>query len=274
MSKIRNFFKNNKFCIKIYSVLRWHEKFDFILFKLNEFKLKRNHLILFDKKNKTKFFIPNYQKDFIQKHIFNTKSFFEKDYLDYITKKWKDGLIGEIIKNKSVLDIGCNIGNHTLYFLNICNASKIHCFEPVENTFSILKKNIEINNLKDRVKLWNVGVGSHKSLGHISHYDENNIGSTTIQEDSSGNIDIISIDELNLQDPIGLIKIDVEGFELEVIKGILTTLKKNKPFIMIELRHEFKQEIENLLFNIGYQFEILNEDPRFNDCLFFQSNNE
>jgi FkbM family methyltransferase len=269
MTAFHTFLKNNPFCIKVYSFLRWHERFDSFIKKIRGYQLKKSGYILFDKKSSTKFFLPNYQKDFIQKFIFEKKSFFEKSYLDLITKKWRNGIIQKTITSKCVLDIGCNIGNHTLYFLNVCNSPKVYCFEPLKSTFSILEKNIELNDLRERAVLMNVGIGAHNAQGSISFYDENNIGSTSIKEDSSGNISIISIDELNIQDSIGLIKIDVEGFELEVIKGALATIKKYKPFIMIELRHRYKKEIENTLCSIGYQYSIINEDPKFNDCLFY-----
>lgn len=231
--------------------------------------LKKHHFILSDKRCSTKFFLPDYKTDFIQKYIFNTGSFFEKEYLDFVVKKWNKGLIQNTIQNKAVLDIGSNIGNHTLYFLNMCNVSKAYCFEPIENTYSILKKNIEINNLKEKTVLMNVAIGAHNSRGAISFFDKNNIGSTAIEEDASGDIKIVSIDELKIQDRIALIKIDVEGFELEVIKGSVATIKKFKPFIMIELRHQYKQEIENILQSLGYECSTINRDPRFNDCLFY-----
>ena len=269
MSTLQTFLRNNKFCIQMYSFLRWHERFDYLVKKIKSFQLKKNGYILTDKQNSTKFYLPNYKKDFIQKYIFNTGSFFEKEYLDQITKKWNDGVIQNFIKNKSVLDIGSNIGNHALYFLNVCKVPKVYCFEPVKSTYSILIKNIELNNLNGKAVPMNVGIGAKKAQGSISFFNEDNIGSTVIKEDTEGDINIVSIDELNFQDSIGLMKIDVEGFELEVIKGAVATIKTFKPFIMIELRHQYKDEIEKILHPIGYKHVIINEDPRFNDYLFY-----
>ena len=94
---------------------------------------------------KSIFYLPYVKKDFIQQLIYRKKQYFEQENLDYICKKWENGLIGHTLKNSSVLDVGANIGNHTLYYLNECHAKSAYCFEPVPDTFRILSKNIEIN---------------------------------------------------------------------------------------------------------------------------------
>lgn len=53
-------------------------------------------------------------------------------------------------ENKIVVDIGANIGNHTVFFANVCKAKKVYSFEPQEKVFEILKKNVEINKFNKK----------------------------------------------------------------------------------------------------------------------------
>lgn len=234
--------------------------------------MKKNGFIFSLPKSKTKFFLPNYKQDFIQNSITKTKNYFEYDNLDYITNKWRQGAIGKSIFNNVVLDIGTNIGNHTLFYLLENKASKVYCFEPVQTTFSILEKNIKINNIEKKVSLSNVGIGQKKGHAIISNYDSHNIGGTTIESDEDGEINIIAIDEITFPSKIALVKIDVEGFELNVIKGMINTLNDHKPYITIEIRDKNFHEIHSMLKSIGYTYIELEEHKSFrdyNDYLFF-----
>ena len=112
------------------------------------------------------FYLPFIKTDEIQYDIYFSKDYYVRKSLDYVANVWHDGEIGKVIKSKSMLDIGSNIGNHTLYFLNECGAKFVYCFEPAIDTFEILKRNIEINHLENRTGLFNVGVGSKMGGGN------------------------------------------------------------------------------------------------------------
>lgn len=134
------------------------------------------------------------------------------------------------------IDIGANIGAYTLLASSEIKANSIS-IEPLEDTFSILMDNIFINNIQDNVKAYNIGLGSKiskthftKSLDTINHVATKNERNTVeVQIDTLDNILI------NEQCP-ALIKIDVEGYENEVINGASKTLENNKlKAIIIEL---------------------------------------
>lgn len=261
---IKEVLKNCDFFMKGYRAIR--------RFQLNIYGriIERNGFVAEFKNIKSKFYLPLYKSDLIQIRILLHRNYYERDNLDYICKRWKSGIIDKTIKNGTVLDIGANIGNHTLYYLNECDASKVYAFEPVEETFNMLTKNIEINQLESHVKLMKVGVGSRDGEASVSYSKERNTGETKIAMADGGGIKVVSIDGLNIPEKIGLVKIDTEGFELEVLKGMKETLKRDMPFIMIEIWEDNFEEASDLLVNLGYKYEVLDRQRNVNcDYLFY-----
>ena len=216
------------------------------------YTLAKNDYVFAPRQLKTKFYLPLVKTDFIQRGIFATKTYYEVFSLSFVTKEWNGGAISTFIKERVVFDIGANIGNHTLYFLNECDAKYVYCFEPASDTFDMLKKNIGINHLDNRVKLINAGVGASSGFGGVKSV-KGNTGFTKIEPSENGSIKILAIDEMDIPEPIGLVKIDVEGFEVEVLRGMMETIKKFHPYIMIEIDGENYETVCSILEGIGYQ---------------------
>lgn len=223
-----------------------------IKYRLADRLLKRSNYIYAPQGLKTKFYIPLIKTDLIQRGIYATKTYYELFSLNFVTKEFRRGVISDAIKNGSVLDIGANIGNHTLYFLKECDAKFVYCFEPARETFEILKKNIYINDLGNRTYLINAGVGACSGKGLLKSV-EGNTGFTKLEPSENGEIQILAIDDMEFPSKVGLVKIDVEGFEVEVLKGMTSTLKRDKPFIMIEIDKDNYIKVCSILENIGYQ---------------------
>lgn len=206
-----------------------------------------------------KFYLPFWKTDLIQREILFNDRYFDDFDLYYVTKVFMGGIN---LENGVVLDIGANIGNHSIYFAKECYAKKVISFEPVLETFNILKKNIEINGLDDVIYPYNWGIGEKKSRAVVNEYNLTNIGATRLTEKSEGDIEIFSIDDIDFQDNIVLIKIDVEGDEEKVIKGALKTIKRNSPMIMLEA-----WDINGTIYNIINMLALLGYDFRqLNDC--------
>lgn len=221
-----------------------------------ELDIENKNYIIYLEEMKVHFYLPYYATDLIQQEIISTKQYYEKNLLDYICKQYQGGVIGRAIQDKAVCDIGSNIGNHTLYFMLECGAAWGYAFEPVKDTFNILKKNIEINNLSNRTEIFNVGIGEKSGKSDIISYDKGNIGGTVLEVNETGDIPIISVDSLNISREVALIKIDTEGFELKVIKGLLQTIRKYRPYIMIEIQKENIKEIKEIMHGQGYEYEM------------------
>ena len=163
--------------------------------------------------------------------------------------------------NAVILDIGANIGNHTLYWGIFRNVKKIHAFEPMIKTYEVLQKNIILNKLEQKVQLYNIALGSTKTKGSVRKGQTFNTMFTHIEVSEQGKLEIDSLDNIVAQgdfEKIDFIKIDVEQFELQVLLGAVETLKKYKPSIYVEILYrspENKKEILPLLNDLGYIFK-------------------
>lgn len=195
---------------------------------------------------KTKFYLPNLDLDageFIQNTIFYNENYFEIETLERIKKYIKKGM--------RVIDIGANIGNHTLYFLNECECSFVTCFEPTVETFRILSKNIELNGVVDKTKLINAACGEKETFGLVI-INDSDTGSNHIEIKEDGNTRIVAIDKLSDLGKVDFIKIDVEGFEYHVLKGMKEVIHKYKPIIFIEIWDKNRDKVIKLLNECGY----------------------
>jgi FkbM family methyltransferase len=155
-------------------------------------------------------------------------------------------------KDKIALDVGANIGNHSIYFSKYFK--KVLSFEPVSRTFQILSlntnfvQNIEVFNfaLSDETKQSNIFVDT-KASGLSSLNNTSN--KTCIEKikikvfDNLHNID---------KDLIGLVKIDVEGHEVNVLNGMKNLLKSSSPICLIEFQGSKRYEIIDLLTIFSY----------------------
>ena len=257
--RIRHILMNNKIVIKIYSIFPWNDIIFYVKRKIFLDKVMQRHdYIVNFKSNSIKFYLPYYNNDSIQKHIAQTRNFYEFDFLNHICTI-QNGIVNQALQDGLVLDIGANIGNHTIFFLTK-RARKVVSFEPVKDTFYILEKNIKINNFQNKVSLFNAGVGKTNGNAILKYYNSQNIGMSQLSPDPNGDIAIVSIDGLNIKEKIDFIKIDVEGFELDVIMGMTETLKRDKPLIMIEIRDYLFAEINKILQSIGYNHTTIDID--------------
>lgn len=144
------------------------------------------------------------------------------------------------------IDVGAHVGNHTIYFSKHCGADEVWAYEPTKETFAVLEENVK-NNCKNTVRLFNCAVGSKVGFCKIKKNDQS--GENHIVY-GSGKIPVVVLGDIVAK--VALIKIDVEGFEFEVLKGALPIIERDKPELFIET-FEDKSKIEELLPK-GYKF--------------------
>lgn len=152
-----------------------------------------------------------------------------------------------------VYDIGSNIGNHTVYFHKYYRAKKIYAFEPVSINADLLEKTVSDNKLSN-VEVFRMAVGKKAGKADLT-INERNMGECKIVNNSEGSITIVSLDEMELDKP-NFIKIDVEGAELEVLRGMTETLASACPVIWIEINDHF-QDVDQFLKQ--YQYELIDK---------------
>ena len=190
-----------------------------------------------------RFYLPNFPEDCIQQCMVRGRDYWDTGALYIIDRYLKEGAV--------ILDIGANIGSHSVFWALERNAKKIYSFEPLKGTYEILLKNIELNELENVIFPFNVGLSDEESFAKVKTFDARNIGSTSFAKSKTGNFKLVTLDSMDIKEKIDLIKIDVEGHEVEVLMGGLKTISKNKPVIVIESFHR-KVEIDTIFNELQY----------------------
>lgn len=206
--------------------------------------------------NNVNFYVPNYPYDYVQSQIVNNNQFYEQTILEELDSY--------IPNAATILDIGANIGNHSLYWTKIHNAQKIHAFEPIRATFKILMKNIEINSLDGVIIPHNIGLSDESIKASVASFNAANIGGTSLQKNTAGDLVLERLDDMDLQcEHIDFVKIDVEGHELSALQGMVKTIAQYKPKIFIESFPECYPAIDAFFKAHNYVLEKTFPDSNF-----------
>ena len=191
-----------------------------------------------------------------------------------------------INKGDIVFDIGANIGEVSLNAAKLVGDSgSVHSFEPASECCCKLQKNVSLNSF-ETIVINNIGLGDLKGDFFISTEFKNNRGGFRIQPSGNNNPNI-KVDTLDnyvssiSPEKINLIKIDVEGFEYNVLKGGEKAIEKYRPLLFIEindtnLRQQNSSALEVIRFLNRYyknisnaeSNEIITEISSFKNCHF------
>ena len=200
--------------------------------------------------------------DFIG-HQVNLKGLYERYELlttfDYLRSK---GLINGI-----AIDVGANIGNHSLFFSKFY--PEVWSFEPNARTFQVLSLNAE---LADNIKCVPVGLSDAEREAWLE-VNQLNMGGSHISEDiitsnTRKKIQLKTLDSYyhDFSEKMGLLKMDVEGHELSVLKGAKNSIIRDCPIILFEQQrenfHDGKSEVFEYLKELGYtEFATVEQYP-------------
>ena len=191
----------------------------------------------------------------------------------------------EVIKNLNLrgtyIDIGSNIGNHSIFFLNECKSSYLYSIEANAKLIPILQKNLFENNFGKKAYLIFDCVISTKEVVYFHNkIDSNNICMSYFSEIYSGDKDVevkkgISLDYLlttiKPTSKVKLIKIDVEGQELDVLASSSEILNQYKPFICVEIFPENYPKVSKFLRKNNYIcYKIISQNYIFANKYSFQ----
>jgi FkbM family methyltransferase len=148
------------------------------------------------------------------------------------------GLFRQLLRPGTVvLDVGANIGAHTLYFAQaVGRGGVVVAYEPQRVIHQMLCANLALNGIVN-VRTLLAGAGRERGLAQVPLLDytaANNFGGVSLGAgEASEPVDIIPVDALGLA-RCGLIKIDVEGMEGEVLAGAASTIARHRPVLYVE----------------------------------------
>jgi FkbM family methyltransferase len=134
------------------------------------------------------------------------------------------------------VDIGANVGNHSLFVARFLNPSLVIPFEPNPAAYSLLINNVLINDLLDRFDLSKLGVGVSdvRSGGFAVEQRRENLGAARMLPDS-GDVSVWRGDMVLGDVAPDFIKIDVEGMEMKVLRGLSGVLAQRRPAMLVEV---------------------------------------
>lgn len=174
----------------------------------------------------------------------NVSPAFERRDINYLL-----GLIQRLLmKNRKVLflDIGGDLGSYSVLVANrFSNDSvRVKCFEPIAESCSLIRENVELNNREDQVEVYPVALLNEDRDKVEMILNLATPGSSTMKEDKKGNTKTVTINTRKLdtilddavpENTVIVMKIDVEGVEQEVLEGAenLIASKKNV-YVMVE----------------------------------------
>ena len=177
-------------------------------------------------------------------------------------KLWEEWISGEVKKyykeGTDILDIGANIGTHTLLFSEI---GPVHSFEPLYH--AVVTQNVKSNSLKNPVKVYPYALSDEAQMRNMylprrmPHGLKNYGGSSMHLNETAAHsstpvpVECKTLDEVYNGVP-SVIKMDVENHEPYVLRGAINTIKTHKPAIIIEISNYETSEVPKILQSFGY----------------------
>lgn len=165
-----------------------------------------------------------------------------------------------------IIDIGANIGWYSLNLSRDVTKGRIIAFEPIPKSYNYLRENLRLNNIGN-VEIYNLGFSDKDGMFEFYH-DKKLSGSASLKNIRENRktikikCEVKRFDDFipKITSKIDLIKCDVEGAEIFVIRGAIETLKKTRPILFLEMLRKWSakfgyhpNEIIDLLNNIGYK---------------------
>ncbi|MFA6567554.1 MAG: FkbM family methyltransferase [Victivallales bacterium] len=154
-------------------------------------------------------------------------------------------ILEEVIKpGMCVFDLGANIGYYAVWeALRVGPEGRVYCIEPSPANFALLHKNVELNGMKDRMEMYNVGAADRVGEADFHLAEYSNLHTFMAEQYKFGDkskrllkgqtikVPLTTVSEFAKgKRKIDLIRMDVEGFEVEVIDGMEEAFKTDPSF--------------------------------------------
>ena len=220
------------------------------IIKARKFSAERNAVKLINGKS------IRVKNDHIGRIIRSSELYYENKLISYIKRRFCP---------RRVIDVGANIGNHALGFSG-APGYKVLCFEPDKEIAKIAKYNLSCNSVE--YSMFTIGLGARDENVPFIPASSGNLGAGRFDKCSKSQntlrcrpMDDCVPDNFDAD----LIKIDVEGFEPDVLIGAINTIKRCQPVLVVE-HHDYKhyKECIPILSKLGYRPEkVFGATPTF-----------
>lgn len=150
----------------------------------------------------------------------------------------------------AIVDVGANTGNHLVYFASFLDPTVIFPVEFLPEAVNQLRENIELNRITcvdDRC----LGVGAGDRHGNFSLIDDVDWAQARLVPSVSGTVKVAPLDDL-VAAPVGFIKVDAEGMEIEVLNGARKLIAASRPHLLIEVQNGNAESFRSLSSELGY----------------------
>jgi FkbM family methyltransferase len=185
---------------------------------------------------------------------------------DYEEQLWVAEHLG---RSDTFYDIGANIGFFTLLAAKLVGPEgTVIAFEPLPSNVEQLQKNVALNNYTN-VAVVAAAVSAEETVGQFSLTDARDAGRLVEENSDESNVRVpVTTVDATWRDgrlhPPSMIKIDVEGEEINVLRGCRETLISHRPVLLVEvhwLGKRFLDFCELTLGPLGYEIETTSGDP-------------
>lgn len=187
---------------------------------------------------------------------------------DPIQRKWRKGVFYEPKELAAIkahfphggtfVDIGANVGNHSLYVAGFMAPAKVIPFEPNPLAYKLLIANIAMNGFLDVFDLSQLGVGLADRVadGFAMVEQPRNLGGSRMregaQEGEGGGLQVVVGDDALKSESPDMIKVDVEGMEMMVLRGLQQTIARARPILLLEIDDENDAAFQEWLAPLDY----------------------
>ena len=178
--------------------------------------------------DETEMYIHQNTPDFISREIKSHRKFYEHELLDFLRVKFPN--------QRNIIDIGANIGNHSLFFAKYMNCETVFSFEPFPDNITIFKTNLR--DYTEKCILFETALSDKNATRVLYNTGVGNFGGISFNCEphsyvANPSIECRTLDTFMLNN-VSFIKIDVENHENEVLDGARETILRNRPIIILE----------------------------------------
>ncbi len=198
--------------------------------------------------------------------FFTRKLFWDFFVLSEVMAKKEYAIIeNDLPSPKTIIDVGAHIGSFSVFYGKKFESAKILCFEPMPQSFELLKKNIEENGLQEQVIPFNAAVVGKKTAKQIPLYicEDNPACNSLYKEHSQKGsketfvktLTLSKIFSMNNITECDLLKLDCENAELEILRESKKELQKTRSIVLEYHDHKKFEEIKKLLHQDGFDLK-------------------